>query len=253
VHEKEKPITPTLPTWLILSVGVLLAAAPPARAQDDTTKQYWFDYHSHYFLRTEREFYADAGFRTYESIWRQFYARPSVRLHRGHDLHFGLGAFYTWNQDVSNSLELRPFQGLKVRWPRFDAVSFSHYGRFEQRFSFPESGDSELGLRLRYKLATRISLAKGLHLDRLYVPVSGEFFFDFGPKVDLLFRSRARFDVGLAYTQSDAWVGEFHVIVQGSASGEQRDLETTDVIFRFQVKHLLSSKDHRVRNEDLPE
>jgi hypothetical protein len=246
-------ISPCVPVGRYLLVGVLLATASPALAEDDTTNQVWFDYHAHYHADPKREYYGDAGLRFYRSTWRQLYARPSLRFHRRHDLHLGLGAFYTWNKDLSNTLELRPWQGLKVRWPRFEALTFSHYGRFEQRFSFPESGDNELGLRLRYKLATRISLAKRLSLDRVYVPVSGEFFFDFGPKVDVFFRSRARFDVGLAYNHDDAWIGEFHLIVQGSASGEDRDLESSDFIFRFQVKHLLSSKDYRLRNEDLPE
>jgi len=230
-----------------------LAAATAARAQDGTTNQVWLDYHTHYYAQETREFYGDAGFRFYPSGWRQFYARPSSRFHRGYDLHIGLGAFYTWIEDAPNSLELRPWQGLRVRWPRFGALAFSHYGRFEQRLSFRDSADNELGFRLRYKLATRISLARGLHLDKLYLPVSGEVFVDLGPEVDAVFRNRARFDIGLAFTHNDAWVGEFHLIVQASASGRGESLETTDVIYRFQVKHLLSHRDYRLRNEDLPE
>ena len=82
----------------IPALACLLAAAPVA-AQDDTTSQVWFDYHAHYFTSDEREIYGDAGarFQADETLWQQYYVRPSLRLHRrgGADLHAGVGLFGT--------------------------------------------------------------------------------------------------------------------------------------------------------------
>jgi hypothetical protein len=243
----------------VLGCTTLLLPPPPSAAQDETNLQLWADYHAHYYQSSQREWYADAGARVLpeDFSWAQVYARPSLRFHRrrSFDGHAGVGVSYTYNEDLANALELRPWQGIKFRWPVLNGLSFSHYFRFEQRFSFTD-GESELALRFRYKLSTRIALKRasaGRLLDPFFLPVSVEVFADAGPKIEPLFGSRGRFDIGLGYTMGDEWVGEFHFIVQASRSGLDAQLDTSEYILRFQVKHLIASRDYRLRQTDLPE
>jgi hypothetical protein len=125
----------------------------------------------------------------------------------------------------------------------------------EERFSFT-NGSGEFALRFRYKLSTRIALKKaasGSPFEPLFMPISAELFADAGPKIDPLFGSRGRFDVGLGYIFSDDRVGELHLIVQASRSGVEEELDTTEYILRFQLKHLLGAKDYRKKSVDLPD
>jgi len=241
---------------VILSIACLTSTAI---AQDNTSLQLWVDYHTHYFKSTQREWYADAGVRMLpdDFSWGQFYARPSIRFHRrkAFDGHAGLGLFYTFNEDTSNILEVRPWQGIKLRWPILKALTYSHYFRLEERLSF-SAGRGELALRFRYKLSTRITLKKATGsklLDPLFVPIGVEVFADVGPKIDPLFGSRGRFDVGLGYIFGDNWVGECHLIIQASRSGIEEQLDTTEYILRFQLKRLLASRDYRRESLDMPE
>lgn len=247
--------------WLTAGFVLLSLAwtTDTAFAQDDTTQQLWADYHSHYYRNEQNEWYSDAGLRVMpkDFSWWQFYARPSVRFHRREkfDAHVGIGVFYTYLEDGSDILEVRPWQGVKLRWPILPQLTLSHYFRLEERFSFG-GGSGELALRFRYKLSTRIALKKaasGSPFEPLFMPISAELFADAGPKIDPLFGSRGRFDIGLGYTFSDDWVGELHLIVQASRSGVEEELETTEYILRFQLKHLFGAKDYRKTSLDLPE
>lgn len=240
--------------------AVLVAQDDPTESTTNTT-QVWADYHVHYFRNRTVEYYADGGLRflTGEFSWAQGYVRPSVRFHnfRHFDLHLGLGVFYTYNETISNELEIRPWQGVRARWPSLGPLVFSHYVRLEERIS-GETGSRDLSfaLRLRYKLGTRIPIKRAFHhhdLDPLYIPISAELFFDVGDHVQSLFRDQARFDTGLGFIFNDSWVAEFHFILQGSTSGDTVEFDTTTYIFRFQLKHLMSSKDYRATKSDLPE
>jgi len=233
-------------------------------AQDSgttTTTQVWADYHLHYYRNRTVEYYGDGGVRVLaeEFSWGQAYIRPSLRFHnfRHFDLHVGLGAFYTYQEGASDELEIRPWQGVRARWPRIGPFIFSHYVRLEERISGDAGAqDPSLALRLRYKLGTRIPIKRAFHhhdIDPLYIPISGELFFDAGDQIDALFRDQGRFDVGLGFIFNADWLAEFHFILQGSNSGEATEFDTTTYIFRLQVKHLISAKDYRKTKADLPE
>ncbi len=243
--------------------GIVLASvawlSSPAGAQDTSNLQVWADYTTHYYKSEQTEWYADGGIRTLpkDYSWHQVYVRPSLRFHRRKhfDGHAGLGVFYTYNESFSDALELRPWQGIKFRWPILTHLSFSHYFRLEERFNFTE-GENELAVRFRYKLSTRVALVRAAHenrLDPVFIPISAELFSDAGPKIDELFGSRARFDVGLGYVFNNNWVGELHLVIQSSRSGIEERLETSEYIIRFQLKHLLSAKDYRNRKLEVPE
>ena len=245
--------------YRLLVIIVLFMAPVKSLAQDQTNTQLWADYHSHYYQNEQREWYVDGGLRTLADTrdWWQVYVRPSLRFHRQRffDVHAGVGVFYTENRGFDDIVELRPWQGVKFRWPIFTDIVFSHYFRFEQRLSFV-SGSSELALRFRYKLSTRIPIKQAVHygaLDPFFMPISAEIFGDAGPNIEPLFGSRGRLDLGLGYVWNDAWVAELHVIAQSSRSGVDERLDTNEYILRLQLKHLLTGKDYRKKQLDLPD
>lgn len=244
---------------ILFACGVVVIAPTISGAQDDTYLQLWADYHAHYFKNAQIEWYGDGGLRVLpdDFSWVQAYVRPSLRFHRRKhfDVHAGLGLIYTYNEEFADALEVRPWQGIKFKWPTLGGLDFSHYFRFEQRMSFSD-GRGDLALRFRYKLGTKIILKKasgGKILAPLFIPVSVELFADTGPNIDPLFGSRGRFDIGLGYTAGEEWVGELHLIVQASRSGLDQQLETSEYILRLQFKHLLTSKNYNIKKEDIPE
>ena len=105
--------------------GFWILQADTVRAQDSdsslVTNQLWTDYYAYWHVKPSVQFYGDAGFRYLidDGSWWDANIRPSVRLMQGNwvEPRGGLGFFFTYNEDSSNLLEIRPWQGLLVRWP----------------------------------------------------------------------------------------------------------------------------------------
>jgi len=236
--------------WKIL-IGVIAAAivlASGAAADNDATEQLWVDYHAHFHINPTWEYYGDGGFRTDPGAWQRLYWRPSFRWHRtlkALEGRGGLGFFYTHNDTTDNQLEIRPWMGAFVKWPRLGPMTITNYFRLEARFQWDTNTRTrDEALRFRYKLGTKLPLKKGVQLKYFYVPVSAEWFADVGPPLDNVFAEDWRFDVGLGHIFGDNMVGEFHFIVQRSRSGPDQTFKTDDFIFRFTVKRLWSTHDY---------
>jgi hypothetical protein len=96
-------------------------------------------------------------------------------------LEAGVGGFYTHERDeeVEDTLELRPWQGAKVRWPTIDGprrLALTHFARLEQRI-VRRGGDRSFDLRFRYRFSTSITLNKPtVQVKAFYIPFSIEGF-----------------------------------------------------------------------------
>ena len=238
----------------LLLLAILLLFLPSlARSADDTDVQLWADYDGYFYFRPNWEFYGDAGFRTVlETIeWQKIYARPSLRYHvKDHPLEGrgGFGVFYTHNDTTSNQLELRPWGGLLVKWPKISSLTISNYFRLEGRFIWNTDDWSQSEtLRFRYRVGTKITQNLDVVEKYFYIPVSAEWFANVGPDVAEVYSGRFRGSVGLGYIFNNIWVGEFHFTVQSSRSGSDQTFETNDYIFRFQIKRFVSARDYMQR------
>ncbi len=213
-------------------------------AADETDRQIWLDFYPHFYLSEKMEYYGDAGTRIQVSdfSWAQVYVRPSVRFHRtGHfELHGGLGLFYSYSEDQSNQLEVRPWEGVKLRWPDILGLTFTNYLRLEQRFVFDtqDNWDASFSLRLRYELSTKAFLS-----EKLFLPFYVELFEDVGPSVDERYVYRWRFGAGTGYVIDHIWTAEFVFTVQESRSGSDQAFSISNLLFQFKLRKYVENVD----------
>lgn len=202
--------------------------------------QLWFDVIPHFEINNRFEYYGDMSYRTSTSgeKFRRFVVRPSVKYHWTHrvDLIGGVGLFLTWEEVDYNTVELRLFQEVRLKWPKIWRMNFKHRGLIEERLLWNNEGDFDPNLRLRYRIKTKLPLNKpSIDYKAVYIPASYEVFGNIGPKTVEQFQNRARAMVGLGYVFSDKWISEFEVIFQRSRSTQTDDLKLSDRIFRFKL------------------
>lgn len=214
----------------------------PSYGQDEEIidHQLWFDVIPHYEINNRLEYFGDMSYRTSidkEKI-RRLMLRPSLRYHWTYELDIlvGLGLYGTWDTDNYNTFELRPYQGLRVNWPKIWRMNFKHRGIVEERFIWNNGGEFDPNLRFRYRLKTKVPLNKpSISYKTVYVPLSYEVFGNVGPKEVERFQNRSRAMIGIGYVFSDNWIGEFEVTFQRSRSNESDELSLSDRIFRFKL------------------
>ena len=146
----------------------LLSVAPESLAAQDpedpievdyVSPQIWLDYNPSFPLQDDLVLYGDVGIRwELESAgWWRLVIRPGVRrcFENGVCLFGGLGSFYTANERLPDTWELRPFQGASATWPNWRILPLQHMLRLEERFDFnTQSWSSQASLRARYRIRT---------------------------------------------------------------------------------------------------
>lgn len=232
---------------------ILMAASLPSMSQqeDETivTHQIWIDYYAFYYFKPKWEFYGDAGYRFIpkDFTWQMIHARPSFR-YIALDLweaHGGIGFFQTFNKDESNSFEIRPWQGAKIKWPSFDPVYFSHYARLEERIFIPQGSPAEFNFRFRYKLGVNIHAYRFPNKNLIFIPGYAEVFVNFGPNIHEVFSNRTRFAVGIGYKTHKDWTFEFHFVGQNGRTGQEDEFKTAERLYQFKILRHLFKREYR--------
>ncbi len=183
----------------------------------------------HFEINDRLEFYGDGNYRT--SItgdkFRRFVLRPSVRYQWTHklDLLGGLGGFLTFEENDYNTIELRPYQGVRLNWPKVWRMNFKHRGIVEERLIWNNQGDFDPSLRFRYRIKTKFPLNKpSVDYKTLYIPISYELFGNVGHGEVETFSNLARAILGLGYVFSEKWIGEFEVFFDRTRSTKTDEL-----------------------------
>ncbi len=205
----------------------------PEEPEREVSPQIWFDYNPSVTLNPKLNLYGTVGFRTEtkSSGWWRLVIRANTMYSLSNSLRVGggLGNFLTFNDEIDNRWELRPWQGADLVWPRW-RVPLDHFLRLEERFDFnTETWESQISLRLRYRL--RVSFRwNAIQEDRywrafaateVFVTLAGE---------QGQFREQARFDVAIERSLSSllrirlevAWQKEGEALFIGR--GEVDDL-----------------------------
>jgi hypothetical protein len=208
-----------------------------AQSIEGTTEQLWLDFVPHFKINERFEFYGDGGFRVIfeESRIYTLIVRPSVRyrLNSIVELQGGIGLFYSLFDNLSNQLELRPWQGARIHWPTFGRIGIKHSFKLEERLLWEtETWNYDPALRFRYKLGGRIPFNESRSF---YLSLFGEGFANLGGESVSILRNRMRGYLGFGYRGNDAWTVELEFMLQRSRSNAVEDFNVSDLIFRLKV------------------
>ena len=233
--------------FLILFFDTASLLGQEVMGENDITNQLWTDYNISYRLSDQWDLFGDMGFRTITPHkWDRIYVRPAVRhqlpkiffndVKYKEEIAAGIGLFYTFNQEASNRLEIRPFQGYKLDWPDRKRFRLRHYVRLEERFDMnTRNWKNTFGLRFRYLAELTLKLQGDfLKFNKgVYLPFSMELFWNLvGARQ---FNDHLRLNAGIGYAFSEKWKGEFHLGYHYSRNTVKGDFNTNDIVYRLRA------------------
>ncbi len=230
---------------IIVFISFIILPSVKLIAQDleDVEKQVWLDYVMFRKPSEEIQFMGDAGYRfLIGGGWQKYLVRPSLQkgVKDWLDLFGGLGFFYTVQEGLSNTLEIRPWIGARVYlyWDTFSKIRFSDFLRIEDRFIInTQSSGTSNSIRFRNKTDARIPITAHYFEDEvLYAMLSFEFFIDAGD-VEELFADKIRLGGGLGYKFNYNWRIEAYFYGFRSQDTATSGFTTTDQVWRLVLKH----------------
>jgi hypothetical protein len=233
--------------FLALAVwGQFLNAQTVFDEDEDVNTQIWLDYNPSWVLNSKTQIYGDIGARTIiPNNWYRAIVRPAIRYdllsfnerterYRTWQLHGGIGFFYTYNLEVTDILEIRPFQGLRVKIPNRDRLQLVHYVRLEERLELGlGEGTSEFSIRARYMIGKDFILPGKFLTQGLYLPVYAEFFFNLNTGAQ--FNDVMRLTPGIGYRPNQDMRFQFDLSYHRRRPSSDDKFRTNDIVFRFRV------------------
>jgi hypothetical protein len=227
-----------------LVLTLIVVAATPACGGSDlaTTNQIWIDYYNYWPLTTHLAYDGDAGVRHAfsEFPWSRVYVRPALawRWIQPLSLHSGIKVAYTFQDVAANTVELRPWVGVRVFWPKVRRVASRHHLLVEQRFqTHADESTWTAQTRVRVKVGFRIPLNDTEVTDgTFYVPVSVEFFADVAGELEERYASQSRLTVGLGYQISTTWRTNFEYTLQGSRDSRIEGFDSSEHLFHLKIR-----------------
>ncbi len=232
---------------------ILVAVSAWAQDLEESDTQAWFEYEIRNGITDKLRTSWNLGYRELVSAedllgeWSRLHLQGDVVYAHSRRVSFegGIGGYYTFQNKPDDRFELRLWQGAVVRWPQWRLVrrqfDLRHRFRLEQRWIRARgTGQTDFGVRFRYRLATFIPLNRPTIEDEaFYVPLMSEWFSDLGSEVSEFFAARLRLTTGLGYVLSPNWTLELRYTVQRSRDKVSNVFTTTDHIFDFRVRTAL--------------
>jgi len=216
-------------------------------AQDDQTdNQSWIDFRTFYTIDEKWTYNGDYGLRGFISNedWRRAYINPafvydaSVNV----DLRGGMRVIFTREMGATNTLEIRPWQGVRVLWPRTNFIIFSQYIRLEERFTWgTEDGSFDYVTRARYRIMAKTPNLRLVAINQtFYFLTSLEIFGNIGEAIEETFVDRTRLTFGMGYFITQSWRVELHYILQGSNLGVVDGTDIDVRIIRLRLRYYIN-------------
>jgi hypothetical protein len=211
----------------------------PEEAESEVSSQIWVDYNPSLYLTPKLNLFGDVGFRTelQSGGWWRLLLRANAMYSLSNSLRVGGGLhnFFTFNDEVDNRWELRPWQGADLIWPRW-RVPLDHRLMFEERLDFNTvTWESRISLRLRYRLRGTFRW-DAVHEDRWWrALLSLEFFAPLAGQQGQ-FREQARLSAGIE--RSFRWTLRLRLEVAWQKEGQALFIgrgDVSDIFFRFRI------------------
>jgi hypothetical protein len=191
---------------------VLFISVSDAKTQDSPHFELWSTYVARKYVPKQRFWLrGDLGIRPdWSETPRTMFllrARPYFNLGSLWEIIPAFDFRYSVYQNLPNSMELRPWLGIRLDWPQIGRVSFNNFYRFESRTHFNEGEkDGDNSLRSRYRLNMRIPINNpGIVAKTFYVDFRGEAFFSHDDGITEPFASTLRLGVNVGYNHSTKW------------------------------------------------
>jgi hypothetical protein len=190
-------------------VSFLLVWAVPLLGQNgvEMAKQAWVS--TYWYWRIDDRYVFNQDVAIQGGMGREAFSRLFLRsqlnrrMSKTFSLHGGLILIGTRDALDSNTVEIRPWCGVRATWPRIWKIGVSHYLRLEQRFVYEYlPGYWDPGFRFRYRLGALWPLNhSSLTSNTLFTVLSYEMlsnsFRSFGKKGRI--DDFHKFDIGLGY------------------------------------------------------
>jgi len=226
----------------LFTFTVLLIAINTFGQVDSVNNLIWVDVIPHFDINDKLEYLGDVSYRTSTAGDKneQLVFKPTIFYNwkKKVGLLGGIGLFLTWQKKDYNTVELRPYQGVRFGWPHIWRLNFKHRAILEERLLWNNDGDYDPALRFRYRLKTKFPINKPTMQNKtFYIPMSFELFANAGGENVELFQNRNRAMIGLGYVLKSNWIAEFEVTFQRSRNTTLDDFILSDRIFRFKMTY----------------
>ena len=172
-----------------------------------------------------------------------FRSQFNRRLSGATSLHGGLIYIYTVHENLNNAIELRPWVGAQLQWPKLGRFNFLHYLRFEERFRHTMSVEEwDDDFRIRYRLMTNVPLNHKSMTDKtIYAQLAYEFYSNtFDVDVRLAFADIHRLDGGFGYWQNFSNRYELNLIAFHSRVTAKDDYALSSLVLFFKYRHFFN-------------
>lgn len=215
--------------------------------EDQTDSQSWIDFRTFYTIDEKWTYDGDYGLRGFLSKedWRRVYINPAFvyDANINLDLRGGMRFIFTREKDATNTIEIRPWQGVRVLWPRTNFIIFSQYIRLEERFTWgTENGSFSFDMRARYRIMAKTPNLKLVGINQtFYFLTSFEIFSNIKNTIEETFVDRTRLTFGMGYFIAQSWRAELHYILQGSNIGAADGANIDVKILRFRIRYYINS------------
>lgn len=231
---------------------VALSLTQACLAQETSSEQLWFEYLLNYpfgsVYNLENAFTYSTDL--HQPKWRAMEYCPTLErsFTRHVDAQVAFTTSYTQQNDTSNTLELRPMIGARIHFTPNKRILTRLLMRFERRFfQDRESLDWDKSSRSRLRAEAIIPINRRSYAEdrQWYGVVDAEWFFVMDQDVNERFANRFRLRAGAGYRLNKKLRFEVLYVLQEAKNKIGEDFYTSDHIFRFRVKHYISTRQER--------
>lgn len=230
--------------WIFFLLAVItLSMAKPevSQAQD---RQYRFYYQNIYHLNERWRI------KTLSGIWLGSTGLDWMRIE------LRSGGYYKCNRDIElfaslrtqytittegNQMELRPFQGVHIIWPRIKYMKFRHRFMIEERFLWSKLvADFNIYSRFRYRIETSIPVNNPSVVNNtFYLRPMGELFINVATTDETIRISSGKLSLAIGYRFTQKYSAEFRYEFQSSQNGTDASERDNAHLFRLRFIHTL--------------
>ena len=157
-------------------------------------------------------------------------------------MYLGIGNYYTFQEDLHDTYELRIWQGIKLQWPKLVRLYFDHTLKLEERFIYDVYEHSwNVNFRARYRLNVRIPINKPAFIDNtFYTGANVEAYTNIGKSIPEKYVNLARFGATLGYRKNEKWLFELIYLIDHSKEYREDNFEINNHIIRFRIRNFIS-------------